>query len=151
MKDSTTHAHKARGKYAEIDVEVLPEPISRLALDAVVHHKALMGDDDESRLAHEAVEYAVKLHQGTRNRLLQLFGQAIAQHPFTVVGVPNEDERKLTIDIWDSISQEERQGILLATRQMVAKRRNKTADGIPDQTPYAMRLTHLYAQHQTAL
>ncbi|MFH0861849.1 MAG: hypothetical protein V1875_02360 [Candidatus Altiarchaeota archaeon] len=74
----------------------------------------------------------------------EMFERRIASLPFTDEGIPSQEEAQLTKDIWNALTKEERKAILEHTAEMVAEDHRTTRDKIPDQTPYAMRLTHKY-------
>jgi len=80
--------------------------------------------------------------------LLDRFSLRLKEHPFTRDGEPTHEEAELTKDIWAALFQEERKRILENTTKMVAEDRKADPKKVPDQTPYAMRLSHYFLRQK---
>jgi hypothetical protein len=80
------------------------------------------------------------------NELLGEFGPRLKTATFTVEGMPSEEEVHLTKEIWGYLKENERRKILENTARMAAEEMGVEVGEIPDQTPYAMRLTYLHLQ-----
>jgi hypothetical protein len=78
------------------------------------------------------------------DELSKRFQAMLRKYPLTKAGIPPEEETKLTRDIWAALTDAEKKAVLENTRRMVAEELETQVPDVPDQTPYAMRLTHLY-------
>jgi hypothetical protein len=137
-----------RSVMEEAEFDRLPTPLREdvgRRLDAVVQHTMLMGDKPE-RYGIKAAKRVAALPDETNTALLKKFGLRISRTPFTISGVPSQDERQLSQDIWSALPADERQRIVENTKLMVSDDMSVGPGGLPDQTPYAVRLTHRYLQ-----
>ena len=75
--------------------------------------------------------------------ILKRFAPRLNETPFTVDGIPSEDEVRLTRDIWAFLSSTEKAKICDNIRGEFRDRYGNATE-LPDPTPYAMRLTHRY-------
>ena len=55
--------------------------------------------------------------------LLRKYGPRIKRIPFTIDGIPTDEERNLTKDIWNSLDAETKKKILDKTRNVIASER----------------------------
>jgi len=75
--------------------------------------------------------------------LLGRFDRRLSVTTFTMEGIPPSDEISLTKDIWDSLSESERNAICKRIIDELKEKYGTKLD-MPCPTPYAMRLTHRY-------
>ncbi|MBD3388775.1 MAG: hypothetical protein GF416_06875 [Candidatus Altiarchaeales archaeon] len=78
------------------------------------------------------------------DELLRRYGSRLRRIPFTVDGIPSDEEVKLTKDIWAALTDGERGHALDNISHMVSEEEGIPLEDLPDQTPYAMRLTHRF-------
>lgn len=83
------------------------------------------------------------------DKLLDRFHPRLKRVPFTIDGIPAQEEVNLTVDIWSALTARERETIITNTSNVVAQEEQISLDELPDQTPYAMRLTHRFLQMQS--
>jgi len=77
--------------------------------------------------------------------LLNTFGGRLSVTPFTIEGFPSTEEVRLTKDIWESLTETERNEICDKLRAEFMQKYS-VEKNLPDPTPYAMRLTYLYLE-----
>jgi hypothetical protein len=116
-------------------------------LDAVVQRTFLL--DDPKRYGLKAAKEMVAVSAQREAELLGLFRPRIIANPFTVEGVPSEDERRLTRDLWAALTEGERRDTLRRITKSVAAGRGVKEADVPDQTPYAMRLAQRLMQFRS--
>jgi hypothetical protein len=88
----------------------------------------------------------MRINEERLDELSKRFQARLRKYSLTKAGIPPEEETKLTRDIWAALTDAEKKAILENTRLMVAEDMEVKEANVPDQTPYAMRLTHLYLQ-----
>jgi len=76
--------------------------------------------------------------------LLAKFGRRLTANPFSIEGIPSEEEVRLTNDIWKAITESEKKSICDKIKADYIKQYG--VKDLPDPTPYAMRLAYRYLE-----
>jgi len=154
MVEQTEQKNRPRSVMEQQDFERLPKPLIdsvRQRLDAIVQHRHLMLDD-QSRYRLERVDMTVGQAGLSDERVAELVGRfspRLKRVPFTIEGVPSEEEVALTKDIWKALDNGEKNAIVEATQRCVIAERTsngKGVDDIPDERSHAIRLMHRFLQ-----
>lgn len=104
--------------------------------------------DDTSRYSLELARKSAGLDEKATGALLKKFGFRLRNTQFTTAGIPPQPEVSLVEEIWGSLTDAERTRIEYVTRSNVAKKDGLEPKDVPDQTPYAKRLTYRFLHHK---
>lgn len=143
MKKEVSEVKGPRLVIDKNDIQNLPGPMGDVENKTtdILLDGLLLGDDPK-RYSRSVVDKAIVMPKSTEAKLLEEMGARLRRVPFTIQGVPSAEETKLTRDIWTVLSDEVRSSLLEGCAKVAQKRMGIDISSIPDQTPYAMRLTH---------
>ena len=112
----------------------------------LIEHRLMA--DDTSRYSLDLARRCTGIDERTSGALVKKLGFRLRNMSCTTVGNPQQPEVSLVEEIWEGLTDQERTRIEYLTRSNVAKKDGKEPMEIPDQTPYAKRLTYRFLHHK---
>ncbi len=143
MKKEVSEVREPRFEADKDDMQNFHGPLGELEnkTSEVVADGLLLGDDPK-RYSRSVLASAIILPKNTEAKILDEMGARLRRVPFTIEGIPPREEAELTRNIWEDISDDVRKDLLKGCAKVAQKRMGIDSSSVPDQTPYAMRLTH---------